>query len=115
MKELGDLMNRAVELAGTELEKRRVDTWKEGVWDYMVDGRREYVNKKRGSETKVSAPGNFNKGAYGNHMMSADRAVGLHWHLTQSVYDCWKSPIAYAIGSGTLLATAEATPSEPSR
>ncbi|MGQ9650430.1 MAG: hypothetical protein ACUVXJ_09995 [Phycisphaerae bacterium] len=60
MKELGDLMNRAVELAGTELEKRRVATWKKGVWDYMVDGRREYVNKKRSSETKLSALGNFN-------------------------------------------------------
>jgi len=45
MKELGALMDRAVQLAQTDLEKRRVATWKKGVWDYMVEGRRQYVEE----------------------------------------------------------------------
>jgi len=45
MKELGALMDQAVELASADLEKRRVATWKEGVWDYMLEGRRQYVQK----------------------------------------------------------------------
>ena len=45
MKELGALMGRAVALAETDVEKKRVATWKEGVWDYMLAGRTEYVQK----------------------------------------------------------------------
>jgi len=46
MKELGALIDRAVELAETDPEKGRVATWKEGVWEYMVEGRAEYLEKK---------------------------------------------------------------------
>ncbi len=46
MQELGALIDRAVSQARTETEQRRVDTWKRGVWDYMVDGRRAYVEGK---------------------------------------------------------------------
>ena len=36
-------LEEALARAGTELEQRRVQTWKEGVWDYMVEGRGKYV------------------------------------------------------------------------
>ena len=42
MEQLGALMGQAEALAATEIERRRVDTWKRGVWDYMVEGRRKY-------------------------------------------------------------------------
>jgi len=45
MKGLGALMDQAVKMANTELERRRVATWKEGVWDYMLEGRAQYVQK----------------------------------------------------------------------
>ena len=45
MKELGKLMAQAVELASSDIEKRRVESWKEGIWDYMVEGRKKYVAK----------------------------------------------------------------------
>jgi len=46
MEQLGALMAQAEALAATEMERRRVDTWKRGVWDYMVEGRQEYLEKK---------------------------------------------------------------------
>lgn len=52
MQELGGLIERAVRLAETDLEKRRVQTWKKGVWDYMSEGRRDYVRLKRAREKK---------------------------------------------------------------
>jgi len=42
MKELGVYIDEAVKLAGTELEKRRVETWKKGVWEYMKAGHRQF-------------------------------------------------------------------------
>ena len=38
MKELGALMQRAMDLATTDIEKQRVLLWKKGVWDYMQEG-----------------------------------------------------------------------------
>ena len=47
MRELGRLMEEAVNAAASDTEKRRVETWKRGVWDYMKAGRREYLEKLR--------------------------------------------------------------------
>ncbi len=38
MKELEGYIEAAVKLARTALEKKRVETWKEGVWEYMKAG-----------------------------------------------------------------------------
>jgi len=38
MKELESDIEEAVKLARTALEKKRVDTWKKGVWEYMKTG-----------------------------------------------------------------------------
>ena len=38
MRELQGYIEQAVKLAGTELEKQRVNLWKTGVWDYMKTG-----------------------------------------------------------------------------
>jgi hypothetical protein len=46
MEQLGNMMEQAEEAAATDLEKRRVATWNEGVWDYMVEGRAKYLAKK---------------------------------------------------------------------
>jgi len=46
MTELGALIDLAVSQARTDTEKRRVDTWKRGVWDYMTDGRQAYVKRR---------------------------------------------------------------------
>ena len=43
MKELGSYIEEAIKLAHTDLEKRRVNTWKVGVWDYMKAGHDEYA------------------------------------------------------------------------
>ena len=45
-------MDRAVRCAETESEKRRVATWKKGVWDYMVEGRRQYLQGTSKKEQK---------------------------------------------------------------
>ena len=42
MKELGVYIDEAVKLAGTDLEKTRVETWKEGVWEYMKAGHQQF-------------------------------------------------------------------------
>jgi hypothetical protein len=42
MKELGTYIDEAVKLAKTDLEKRRVETWKKGVWEYMDTGYRQF-------------------------------------------------------------------------
>ena len=97
MKELGALMDRAVELAGTDPERRRVETWKKGVWDYMAEGRREYVKKKQAYEKKELPIRIFNTGVDDNHKLLADRAVDSHWRLTQSADDRWKGPNTYAV------------------
>jgi len=38
MKELESYIEEAVKLARTDREKKRVDTWKKGVWEYMKAG-----------------------------------------------------------------------------
>ena len=45
MKELGALIDQALQFAATDIEKKRVQLWKEGVWDYMVEGRKKYRAK----------------------------------------------------------------------
>ncbi|MBW7988661.1 MAG: DUF4838 domain-containing protein [Planctomycetes bacterium] len=42
MKELGVYIDEAVKLAGTDIEKRRVETWKKGVWEYMKAGHHQF-------------------------------------------------------------------------
>jgi hypothetical protein len=73
MKELGDLMDRAVDLARTDPEKRRVDTWKKGVWDYMAEGRSEFVKKKRARAKKEFPITIFNTGVDDNHKLLFSR------------------------------------------
>lgn len=45
MEELGDLMAQAVQSAQTDIERRRVESWKVGVWDYMVKGHEQYIQQ----------------------------------------------------------------------
>lgn len=45
MQELGTYIDRAVKLAKTDLEQKRVATWKEGVWDYMQSGHQQYHSR----------------------------------------------------------------------
>ena len=46
MEELGELIRKAKTYAVTDLEKKRVALWEEGVWDYMVEGKKMYLAKK---------------------------------------------------------------------
>lgn len=46
MTTLGHLIAEAEKRAATDLERKRVQTWKEGVWDYMVKGRAAYFAKQ---------------------------------------------------------------------
>jgi hypothetical protein len=52
MQELGELMDEAVRLAGTDVEQRRVTTWKTGVWDYMVEGRQQFLERDADKDQK---------------------------------------------------------------
>ncbi len=45
MKELGGHIDEAVRLAGTDIEKRRVETWRKGVWEYMTAGHRQFYSR----------------------------------------------------------------------
>ena len=45
MKELGGYVDEAVMLVTTDLERKRVDTWREGVWEYMKTGRDQFHAK----------------------------------------------------------------------
>ena len=56
MGRLADLMREAEELAVSPEEKQRVSLWKTGVWDYMVEGRRAYLEKTASSRSPASAP-----------------------------------------------------------
>ena len=47
MRELGVYIDEAVKLAETEIEKRRVDTWKKGVWEYMNTGYRQFYPRAK--------------------------------------------------------------------
>jgi len=42
MKELEGYIKEAVKLAITDLEKKRVDTWQKGVWEYMKAGHEQF-------------------------------------------------------------------------
>lgn len=44
MKELGIYINEAVKLAGMDIEKRRIETWKKGVWEYMNTGYHQFYS-----------------------------------------------------------------------
>ena len=46
MTALGLLIAEAEKQAANDLERKRVQTWKKGVWDYMVKGRADYYGKK---------------------------------------------------------------------
>jgi len=52
MKELGTYIDRAVKLAETDLEKRRVETWKKGVWEYMNTGHSQFYLRE-GEQTSL--------------------------------------------------------------
>jgi hypothetical protein len=43
MEELGTLMSQAEKLAGTEVEKQRVALWRSAIWEWMRQGREQYV------------------------------------------------------------------------
>ncbi len=43
MTELEDCIQLAVQSAQGEVERRRVETWRKGVWEYMQTGRRQYL------------------------------------------------------------------------
>ena len=45
MKELGEIIRKARSFAITDLEKKRVNLWEEGVWNYMVKGKKKYLAK----------------------------------------------------------------------
>jgi len=46
MEALAGLIERAGQLAASDAEKKRVRTWREGVWNYMLEGRRKYLAKQ---------------------------------------------------------------------
>ena len=45
MAELGKLMEEAESVAVTSVQKQRILLFREGVWEYMVEGRRKYLAK----------------------------------------------------------------------
>jgi hypothetical protein len=52
MNQLGTLIDAAVAAAETDVERSRVATWEAGVWDYMVKGRRQYLDERRAMEVR---------------------------------------------------------------
>ena len=46
MDELKGYISQAIKLATTEQEKKRVESWYAGIWDYMVKGREQYLAKQ---------------------------------------------------------------------
>ncbi len=101
MNELGALIDQARELAQTDLEKRRVETWKEGVWDYMLEGRREFVKKKRAYEQKELPIAVYSTGVDDEHRLLPDGSIDTHWRLTDSSDDKWIGPNTYTVRSAT--------------
>jgi hypothetical protein len=47
MAELGELMQKAKQLAITDVEKQRVQLFEIGVWNYMLEGRKKFLESKR--------------------------------------------------------------------
>jgi len=97
MKELGTLMDRAIKLVSTDIEKRRVATWKKGLWDYMVEGRRQYVKQKYAKEEKEFAITVYNTGVDDDNRLLPDGAVDSHWRLVQGNDETWNGPETYTI------------------
>lgn len=50
MQELGDLIAEAEKLAGTETEKQRVSMWRKAIWDWMCQGREQYLAEQAEKE-----------------------------------------------------------------
>ena len=46
MTELSNYIHQADECAKTDLEKCRVDSWIQGIWNYMVEGYEDYYKVK---------------------------------------------------------------------
>jgi hypothetical protein len=115
MRELGTLINRAGELAGTDLERRRVETWKKGVWDYMAKGRTEYLRKKQAPVKKEFPLKVFSIGVDDNGKLLPDRAADSHWRLLEGADPQWKGPRAYAYDSDTPPTPPGAKPSTASQ
>jgi Domain of unknown function (DUF4838) len=99
MKELGALIQRAVALAGTDLERSRVATWKKGVWDYMAKGRQEYLWKKQAYAKKEFSINAFGTGVDDQGRLLDAGAPDPHWRLAQSADPRWKGPQAYVYDS----------------
>ncbi|MFC1738744.1 DUF4838 domain-containing protein [Planctomycetota bacterium] len=47
MAELGKYIDMAQRFAVSDLEMKRVDLWKKGIWDYMVEGKKMYIAKQK--------------------------------------------------------------------
>ena len=101
MKELGHLMEQAVASARTDIEKHRVETWKKGIWDYMVEGRRKYVKKKRAYEQKEFPIAVYGTGVDDERRLLPDGAVDSHWRLAGSGDGKWAGPKTYMVRSAT--------------
>ncbi len=56
MERFGRLMQQAQDAAATEMEKRRVALFKRSVWDYMVEGRRQYFARAKAPRAKARVP-----------------------------------------------------------
>ena len=50
MEEFGALMGQAEKLAGTETEKQRVALWRGAIWEWMRQGREQYLSTQRGRD-----------------------------------------------------------------
>jgi len=96
MKELGELMGQAVALASTDMEKRRVDSWKRGVWDYMASGRSEYVKEQLARGPKQLVIGVYSSGVDDERRLLAGGALDTHWQLVESKDGKWAGPGVYA-------------------
>ena len=56
MVELGEVMDAARRAAATDLEKRRVALWEQGVWDHMVRGQQQYAEQEGLAIRTLSVP-----------------------------------------------------------
>jgi hypothetical protein len=97
MEELERLMSRAVAAAETELEKRRVDTWNRGIWEYMDEGRRTYVKIKRAREPKERTIAVYSTGMDDDRELLPDGAIDRHWRLVESGDGKRVGPLTYAV------------------
>ena len=52
MAEFGQLMAQARAAARTDLDKARVELFDKGVWQYMVEGRKQYLQRRQGRLSK---------------------------------------------------------------